>query len=84
MRSAQDRAHTMETTVTELTAQLTDSKEKVSQLDAQVTHILFKKHFLILEKILMTQGNIHLRLNIDSIFVVLFSAEGQNRNASLS
>ncbi len=36
LRSAQDRAHTLETSVTELTAQLTDSKEKVSQLDAQV------------------------------------------------
>lgn len=42
LRSAQDRAHTMETTVTELTAQLTDSKEKVSQLDAQVTPAVFK------------------------------------------
>lgn len=37
LRSAQDRAHTLETSVTELTAQLTDSKEKVSQLDAQVS-----------------------------------------------
>lgn len=36
LRSAQDRAQTLETSVTELTAQLTDSKEKVSQLDAQV------------------------------------------------
>lgn len=43
LRSAQDRAHTMETTVTELTAQLTDSKEKVSQLDAQVAHV-FKQY----------------------------------------
>lgn len=36
LRSAQDRAQTLETSVTELTAQLTDSKEKLSQLDAQV------------------------------------------------
>lgn len=36
LRSAQDRAHTLETSVTELTAQLADSKEKVAQLDAQV------------------------------------------------
>lgn len=32
----------METTVTELTAQLTDSKEKASQLDAQVTRVAGK------------------------------------------
>lgn len=38
VRSAQDRAHTLETTVNELTTQLADSKEKVSQLDAQVGH----------------------------------------------
>lgn len=37
MRSAQDLAHTLETTVNELTTQLADSKEKVSQLDAQVS-----------------------------------------------
>ena len=36
LRSAQDRAHTLETSVTELTTQLADSKEKVAQLDAQV------------------------------------------------
>lgn len=36
LRSAQDRAHTLETSVSELTTQLADSKEKVSQLDAQV------------------------------------------------
>uniref|UniRef100_A0A8D0AUE4 Early endosome antigen 1 n=1 Tax=Sander lucioperca TaxID=283035 RepID=A0A8D0AUE4_SANLU len=36
LRSAQDRAHTLETSVTELTAQLADSKEKVAQLDAQL------------------------------------------------
>lgn len=42
LRSAQDRAHTLETSVTELTTQLTESKEKVSQLDAQVSH--FNKH----------------------------------------
>lgn len=36
LRSAQDRAHTLETSVTELTAQFADSKEKVAQLDAQV------------------------------------------------
>lgn len=38
LRSAQDRAHTLETSVTELTTQLAESKEKVSQLDAQVSH----------------------------------------------
>uniref|UniRef100_A0A8C4IAV1 Early endosome antigen 1 n=1 Tax=Dicentrarchus labrax TaxID=13489 RepID=A0A8C4IAV1_DICLA len=32
----QDRAHTLETSVTELTAHLADSKEKVAQLDAQL------------------------------------------------
>lgn len=37
VRSAQDLAHTLETTVNELTTQLADSKEKVSQLDAQVS-----------------------------------------------
>lgn len=37
VRSAQDLAHTLETTVNELTTQLTDSKEKVSQLDSQVS-----------------------------------------------
>lgn len=36
LRSAQDRAHTLETSATELTAQLADSKEKVAQLDSQV------------------------------------------------
>lgn len=36
LRSAQDRAHTLETSVNEVTAQLTDSKEKVAQLDSQV------------------------------------------------
>lgn len=36
LRSSQDRAHTLETSVTELTAQLADSKEKVTQLDSQV------------------------------------------------
>ena len=36
LRSAQDRALTLETSVTELTAHLADSKEKVAQLDAQV------------------------------------------------
>lgn len=36
LRSAQDRAQTLETSVTELTAQLTHTKEKVAQLDAQV------------------------------------------------
>lgn len=36
LRSAQDRASTLETSVSELTTQLTDSKEKLSQLDAQV------------------------------------------------
>lgn len=40
LRSAQDRAHTLETSVSELTAQLTDSKDKVSQLDAQVCHCI--------------------------------------------
>lgn len=37
LRSAQDRAHTLETSVTELTTQLTESKEKVAQLDTQVS-----------------------------------------------
>lgn len=37
VRSAQDLAQTLETTVNELTTQLADSKEKVSQLDAQVS-----------------------------------------------
>lgn len=37
VRSAQDLAHTLETTVNELTTHLADSKEKVSQLDAQVS-----------------------------------------------
>lgn len=37
VRSAQDLAQTLETTVNELTTQLTDSKEKVSQLDSQVS-----------------------------------------------
>lgn len=37
LRSAQDRSLTLETSVTELTAQLTESKEKVAQLDSQVT-----------------------------------------------
>lgn len=41
VRSAQDLAQTLETTVNELTTQLTDSKEKVSQLDSQVS--LWKK-----------------------------------------
>uniref|UniRef100_A0A8D3DTY8 Early endosome antigen 1 n=1 Tax=Scophthalmus maximus TaxID=52904 RepID=A0A8D3DTY8_SCOMX len=36
LRSAQDRAHTLETSVAELTTQLTDSKEKASQLDSQL------------------------------------------------
>lgn len=36
LRSAQDRAHTLENSVTELTAQLSDSKEKAAQLDTQV------------------------------------------------
>lgn len=42
LRSAQDRAQTLETSVTELTAQLADSKEKASQLDAQVHFCLIK------------------------------------------
>lgn len=37
VRSAQDLAQTLETTVNELTTQLAGSKEKVSQLDAQVS-----------------------------------------------
>lgn len=52
LRSAQDRAHTLETSVTELTAQLTDSKEKVSQLDAQVSPALQMKTVLeVLRKV---------------------------------
>lgn len=51
----------METTVTELTAQLTDSKEKVSQLDAQVAHV-FKQYgyFPLLPKILICDTMQHL------------------------
>ena len=37
LRSAEDRAQSLQTSVTELTAQLTENKEKVAQLDSQVT-----------------------------------------------
>lgn len=43
LRSAQDRASTLETSVNELTTQLADSKEKFSQLDAQVCSTCLKK-----------------------------------------
>uniref|UniRef100_A0A7N8Y014 Early endosome antigen 1 n=1 Tax=Mastacembelus armatus TaxID=205130 RepID=A0A7N8Y014_9TELE len=36
LRSAQDRAHTLDTSVNELSTQLADSKEKATQLDAQL------------------------------------------------
>uniref|UniRef100_A0A667ZMU5 Early endosome antigen 1 n=1 Tax=Myripristis murdjan TaxID=586833 RepID=A0A667ZMU5_9TELE len=36
LRSAQDRAQSLETSVTEITTQLTESKEKVAQLDTQL------------------------------------------------
>lgn len=52
----------METTVTELTAQLTDSKEKVSQLDAQVAHVFTQyRYFPLLPKILICDTMQHLQ-----------------------
>lgn len=36
LRSAQDRCQSLETTISELNTQLTESKEKIAQLDTQV------------------------------------------------
>ncbi len=36
LRSAQDRCQSLETTISEFTTQLTESKEKIAQLDTQV------------------------------------------------
>lgn len=41
LRSAQDRAHTLETSVAELTTQLADSKEKLAQVDTQVDRFAY-------------------------------------------
>lgn len=48
LRSAQDRASTLETSVNELTTQLADSKEKLSQLDAQVCSTCLKNNDIFL------------------------------------
>lgn len=43
LRLAQDRCHSLETTISELNAQLTENKEKNAQLDTQVVqtcHVL--------------------------------------------
>lgn len=36
LRSAQDRCQSLETTISELNTQITESKEKIAQLDTQV------------------------------------------------
>lgn len=70
LRSAQDRAQTLETSITELTAQLTDTKEKVAQLDVQVC----QHHGAI-----QTWCNVMM----SSIYLFISSAEGKNRAAAV-
>lgn len=48
LRSAQDRCQSLESNVSDLTAQLTQSKERLAQLDTQVCfHVKLKRNAVI-------------------------------------
>uniref|UniRef100_A0A667ZMI7 Early endosome antigen 1 n=1 Tax=Myripristis murdjan TaxID=586833 RepID=A0A667ZMI7_9TELE len=79
LRSAQDRAQSLETSVTEITTQLTESKEKVAQLDTQE---LKKKAVALSESqkrlVSFEQEKAALQANLDKM-----TQEGKVRQAEL-